>query len=50
MSLKEPNNMSKLLSKNHTAEGAIAARRIVKPGSADGLAAQASAANYLPTV
>lgn len=37
-----------LLNKNYTAEGAIAAHRIVKPGSADGKAAQAAAAtDYL---
>lgn len=33
-----------LLNRNYTAEGAIAPYRIVKPGSADGLAAQAGAA------
>lgn len=33
-----------LLNKNYTAEGAITARRIVKPGSADGTVAIAAAA------
>jgi len=36
--------MNTLLNRNYSADGAIAPYRIVKPGSADGLAAQAAGA------